>query len=84
MQEGYNMILQVKKWGNSLAVRLPKDISKALSVQNNSFLELELVGDGLLLKPKKSSELDKLISQINPQNLHAEIKTGKSVGNEIW
>ena len=78
------MILQVKKWGNSLAVRLPKDISKALSVQNNSFLELELVKNGLLLKPKKSSELDKLISQINPQNLHAEIKTGKSVGNEIW
>ena len=78
------MILQVKKWGNSLAVRLPKDISKALSVQNNSFLELEIVKNGLLLKPKKSSELDKLISQINPQNLHAEIKTGKSVGNEIW
>ena len=78
------MILQVKKWGNSLAVRLPKDISKALSVQDNSFLELELVENGLLLKPKKSSELDKLISQINPQNLHSEIKTGKSVGNEIW
>ena len=78
------MILQVKKWGNSLAVRLPKDISKALSVQNNSFLELELVRNGLLLKPKKSSELDKLISQINPKNLHTEIKTGKSVGNEIW
>ncbi len=78
------MILQVKKWGNSLAVRLPKDISKALSVQNNSFLELELLENGLLLKPKKSSELDKLISQINPRNLHSEIKTGKSVGNEIW
>ncbi len=78
------MVLQVKKWGNSLAVRLPKDISKALSVQNNSFLELELVKNGLLLKPKKSSELDKLISQINPKNLHTEIKTGKSVGNEIW
>ena len=78
------MILQVKKWGNSLAVRLPKDISKALSVQNNSFLELELVENGLLLKPKKSSELDKLISQINPANLHSEIKTGKSIGNEIW
>ncbi len=78
------MILQVKKWGNSLAVRLPKDISKALSVQNDSFVELKLVKDGLLLKPKKSSELDKLISQINPKNLHTEIKIGKSVGNEIW
>jgi len=78
------MTVALKKWGNSLALRIPKDIAKTLSIEYNSMMELEIVDEALMLKPKKSTLLEDLVSQINSQNLHSEVSTGKSVGNEEW
>jgi len=78
------MTVALKKWGNSLALRIPKDIAKTLSIEYNSMMELEIVDEALVLKPKKSTLLEDLVSQINSQNLHSEVSTGKSVGNEEW
>jgi antitoxin component of MazEF toxin-antitoxin module len=38
----------------------------------------------LVIKPQKKSRLESLISQINSENLHNEISTGRSIGNEKW
>ncbi len=78
------MTVAVKRWGNSLALRIPKDIAKTLAVQDSSLVELEIVEDGLLLKPKKNSRLEELVSKIDATNLHKEIETGERVGNEEW
>jgi len=78
------MTVAVKKWGNSLAVRIPKDIATSLSVDENSLIELEIVRDGLLLKPQKSTRLEELVAGITDENLHKEVSTGESVGNEEW
>ena len=78
------MTVAVKKWGNSLAVRIPKDLATSLSVDENSLIELEIVRDGLLLKPQKSTRLEELVAGIIDENLHHEVITGKSVGNEEW
>jgi len=77
------MTISVKKWGNSLAVRVPKDIAKTLAIKNNTNLEIEIVDNALVLKPKKNSYLEELVSQINSSNLHREIETTR-VGNEEW
>lgn len=78
------MTVSLKKWGNSLALRIPKDVANSLHVDNNSLMELD-VKDGILtLKPKKSNRLESLVSQINDDNLHKEIDTGRSVGYEEW
>ena len=74
------MTVAVKKWGNSLAVRIPKDIAMTLAVNENSLVELEIVRDGLLLKPQKSTRLEELVAGITDENLHHEVSTGKSVG----
>ncbi len=78
------MTVALKKWGNSLALRIPKDIANTLLVDNNTIMELNVTNGVLMVRPKKSNLLEKLVSQINSKNLHKEIDTGRSVGNEEW
>lgn len=42
------MDLQVAKWGNSLAVRLPTQLVKELGVSEGSIVKAEALGDHLL------------------------------------
>jgi len=78
------MTVPMKKWGNSLALRIPKDIATTLSIEYNSKMELSIVDGALVLRPQKNSRLEGLVSQINSSNLHNEIETDGSVGNEEW
>lgn len=78
------MTVALKKWGNSIALRIPKDIATTLDVDNNSLMELDIHDGVLTLRPKKENVLEALVSQINSENLHREIDTGESVGNEEW
>ncbi|CAA6814830.1 MAG: Programmed cell death antitoxin MazE [uncultured Sulfurovum sp.] len=78
------MTVSLKKWGNSLALRIPKDMANSLDIDNNSLMELDINDGVLTLRPKKNNLLETLVSQINNENLHKEIDTGKSVGNEEW
>jgi len=78
------MTVPLRKWGNSLAIRIPKDIATTLSIEYNSLLTLAIIDGMLVIKPQKKSRLESLVSQINSENLHSEISTGRSVGNEEW
>jgi len=77
------MTVAVKKWGNSLAVRIPKDIAKSLSIEDNTNLEIKVIDNQMVLKPKKDNYLEELVSKIDSSNLHNEIETNR-VGNEEW
>ncbi len=78
------MTVALKKWGNSIALRIPKDIANTLHVDDNSLMELD-VDDGVLtLRPQKENLLERLVSQIDSENFHKEVDTGESVGNEEW
>ena len=78
------MTIAIKKWGNSLAIRLPKDIAESLKVDNESKLDMKVEDGKLILVPKHREELSSLLQQITPENLHAEIDTGEAIGHEIW
>ncbi len=78
------MTIPLKKWGNSLAIRIPKDIANTLQIENNSLVELSIIDGALVIKPKKENRLKALVSQIDSKNLHKEVSTGKRVGNEEW
>jgi len=73
-----------KKWGNSLALRIPKDIAQALHIENNSTLELSIKDGALVIEPQKSTLLESLVSRIDSDNLYHEVDTGKAAGNEEW
>lgn len=77
----------VQKWGNSLAVRIPKEIAKQMEIHQGSEMEMRVVeGKGMLtLMPKKHEKkysLDELLAQCKPENRHQELDLGIE-GNEL-
>lgn len=80
------MKTQIKKWGNSLALRIPKTFAKETNIKNGSYVNLSLVGGNLVAKPLEEKEysLKQLLSKITKDNIHREFDTGNAVGNEIW
>ncbi len=80
------MKLQVQKWGNSLALRIPKSVAASSDIEQGTMVEMEVKGENIVLKPvrKKSYTLDELLEGITKKNLHGEISTGKPQGREVW
>lgn len=74
----------VKKWGNSLAVRIPAQLSASLGLKENDSIELRQEDGGVFIKKVEEESLDDLIDQIKPDNLHDPIDWGPPVGKEIW
>jgi len=74
----------VKKWGNSLGIRIPNLIARELSLKNGSIVEIKDNGNEIIIKPTQKSKLSEMLSQINEQNIHKEIETTGPVGKEIW
>ena len=77
------MKAQMVKWGNSLAVRIPKPIIEEARLKEGDFLEIE-AGDGHieLRRATKIPTLAQLVSQITQENRYSEISTGAEVGKE--
>ncbi len=79
--------IKLGKWGNSLGVRIPKDIAEALSLAEETEVKLIAKGDRLIIepvKPRKKYTLEELLGQMKPENVHREIEWGESVGQEWW
>ena len=81
----YIMKTRVAKWGNSLALRLPKAISSSFALQEGTEIELTEHAGGILLRPAKVSyDLKSLLKDVRPDNRHSAIETGEPVGKEAW
>ena len=80
------MKTQVQKWGNSLALRIPKSFAAEAHLEQDSQVELTLAHGGLLIIPIDEPEvtLEQLLAGITDENLHGEVDTGPPVGNEVW
>lgn len=76
----------IRKWGNSLALRIPGAFSRELGLGEATSVEMHVVKSSLVIKPKTAQkpELKKLLAKINKENLHAAVETGDVVGKEIW
>ncbi|WP_309744057.1 MULTISPECIES: AbrB/MazE/SpoVT family DNA-binding domain-containing protein [unclassified Chamaesiphon] len=80
------MVGNVAKWGNSLAVRIPQHLAKEIGLSDGVEVEIVAIDGNLTIKPRRQKQysLEELIAGITPENRHAEIDTGTSVGEEIW
>jgi antitoxin MazE len=78
------MTARVQKWGNSLALRLPKALADDLRLQQGSAVELSVVGGKLVLEPHRPPQyrLEDLLKKVTKRNIHGEIKTDRPVGKE--
>jgi antitoxin MazE len=77
---------RVQKWGNSLALRIPKSLADEAGLGENSPVRLVLRDGELLIqqKPDNPPTLDELLSKVTKENMHREIMTGPATGGEIW
>jgi antitoxin MazE len=82
------MVTKIQKWGNSLAVRLPKALLENSGFFQDAPVKIELAPDGILIRPsKKESTLSILLSKVTPKNIHGEVDWGIDVGREklpVW
>ena len=80
------MLTKVQKWGNSLALRIPKAFALDAQLENDSVVEVSLVDGQIVIKPITAPTwtLEQLLSGVNSNNLHHETDTGDAVGNEVW
>ena len=73
----------VSRWGASLAVRIPKAVAEQWGVREGSPIEILPGSDEVVLR-KKTYDLDTMLADVNPDNLHAELDTGAARGGEEW
>ena len=80
------MLTKVQKWGNSLALRIPKVFALEVQLKNDSVVEVSLIDGQIVIKPVAwpTWTLEQLLSGVNNDNLHHETDTGNAVGNEVW
>lgn len=79
------MKTQLVKWGNSLAVRIPKAILEQADMDEGENLKVSVrAGRIAIEKALPRLTLEKLLADIRPENLHGEDDWSGPVGNELW
>jgi antitoxin MazE len=80
------MRLRVRKWGNSLALRIPKAFAEEVRVEQGSEVDLSVDDGRLIASPveQQTWTLRDLLSRVRKGNLHGEADFGESVGREVW
>jgi antitoxin MazE len=77
---------RVQRWGNSLAVRIPKPFALEIGLEQNTLVTVSISEGKLLLEPivEPKYTLEQMLAEVTEDNLHHEVETGEAVGNEVW
>jgi antitoxin MazE len=76
---------RVQRWGNSLAVRIPKPVARQLGLVEGGEVALEVREGALEVRPLGARyRLAELVSEIREGNLHDEAEWGAPRGREAW
>ena len=80
------MRIKIQKWGNSLALRIPKAFAFQSKIREDEYVNLVLENDKIVIEPVEEKEysLKELVSGIKKSNLHKEADFGERVGKENW
>jgi antitoxin MazE len=78
----------IKKWGNSLAVRIPVSYAKDTGITDGAEVDISMENGVIYIKrikpSKKNYSLESLLNEVNETNIHQEINTGEIMGQETW
>ena len=76
----------IQRWGNSLALRIPRTYAVETHLSEGSEVELTLKSGTLVIRPivRKRYSLTDLVERITPANRHDSVETGLAVGQETW
>ncbi len=81
------MRAQLKKWGNSLALRIPAGFLDELNLSENSTLDVRVEDGKLIIAPMQKRQwkysLEELLAGVSEENIHPETDWGSAVGEEL-
>ncbi|MBI3633861.1 MAG: AbrB/MazE/SpoVT family DNA-binding domain-containing protein [Candidatus Vogelbacteria bacterium] len=80
------MTTKVKKWGNSLAFRLPREIVDKFGLFDGSTIDIFARDKNIIVKPVVSVKrsLGDLVDQITVENKHDLVDWAGKKGAEVW
>ncbi|MFH1023218.1 MAG: AbrB/MazE/SpoVT family DNA-binding domain-containing protein [Planctomycetota bacterium] len=80
------MMTKIQKWGNSLAVRIPRTIALDTHLSSGKAVDLAVLDGRIVIAPARRPRfrLDELLKGVTLRNRHAECRTGSAVGHEVW
>jgi len=81
------LISEIKKWGNSLAIRIPKSFAKEIAVKEGSRVDISIDENKIVIEPAvkpEKYELKDLLSEVKESNIHKEYLKDSPHGKEIW
>jgi antitoxin MazE len=77
------MLVQVTKWGNSLGVRVPKEIAKRVGLSDGQQVEIAAEGDHIVIRTGRPAyDLATLLVGMTPKAMHAAFDWGPDKGRE--
>jgi antitoxin MazE len=79
------MQVTMRKWGNSIGVRIPAGILTELNLSAEKKVDVRAEAGRIIIEPIIDSQetLEQLLGQITPNNVHSEIDFGQPVGKEL-
>lgn len=76
---------KISRWGNSLGIRIPKQLADEVSLKEGDEIEIYRQENQLVIKPQKTQyTLEQLLEGMREEHLHEEIDWGKAEGKEVW
>jgi antitoxin MazE len=80
------MQTKIQKWGNSLAVRIPKPYVKEAHLAYGTIVAISVADGKVVIDPHTEPvySLEELLGGITKRNSHTEVDTGAAVGREVW
>lgn len=78
------MEVHLRRWGNSLGLRIPKGIADAAGLQADDAVVIDASQDGFVVKKaRRRYDLADLLGQITPENRHDTVDLGGPKGKEL-
>lgn len=80
------MQTRVQKWGDSLALPIPREVASQAGLAEDTLVEVSLDQGRLIVtpSPRRRLTLEELMRGVTDENIHAEIDFGPPVGREEW
>jgi antitoxin MazE len=77
---------QIQKWGNSLALRIPKRLAEEAGLGQSTAVEMRVEEGQIVITPLRPAryQLDDLLAYITLETLHEETDWGEAQGREEW
>lgn len=78
------MNVEIQKWGNSAAVRLPSVVLRDVGLSIGQSMNLTVDSGKLVLVPQHGYRLEDLVAAVNSENCHELLIDSRAKGNEFW